>query len=259
MGDIKIGEDGDGRHGRSVRFRQVEHREVRQDFLMTRAPPLERSGGAPVRSANRGDLFAVTLASPSKIGRGRGRVVLSLSGVSKAFPGVRALHDVGLALHEGEVTALVGENGAGKSTLVKILTGIYTPDAGAIAVHGGPSRSAEPARRLGRRHRRHSPGDGDVRRAFHRRKHLHGSRAQRADRAGSIGRRCAKHAGRSSTRWRAISIPTTPLQAAGRRAEAYGRHRPGAIARRARSSSWTSRPPRSPRDEIEDLSASSSV
>jgi len=64
--------------------------------------------------------------------------VLSLSGVSKTFPGVRALHDVGLTLRAGETTALVGENGAGKSTLVKILTGIYTPDGGRIAVQGQP-------------------------------------------------------------------------------------------------------------------------
>jgi rhamnose transport system ATP-binding protein len=66
--------------------------------------------------------------------------VLSLSGVSKSFPGVRALHDVSFGLKAGEVTAVVGENGAGKSTLVKILTGIYTPDAGQIFV-GESARS----------------------------------------------------------------------------------------------------------------------
>ena len=43
---------------------------------------------------------------------------------------MRALHDVSLSLYPGQVTALIGENGAGKSTLVKILTGIYQPDAG---------------------------------------------------------------------------------------------------------------------------------
>ncbi|KQZ82876.1 D-ribose transporter ATP-binding protein [Mesorhizobium sp. Root157] len=63
---------------------------------------------------------------------------LTLSGISKSFPGVRALHDVGLSLYPGEVTALVGENGAGKSTLVKIMTGIYQPDSGTIAVDGKP-------------------------------------------------------------------------------------------------------------------------
>ena len=64
--------------------------------------------------------------------------VLSLRGVSKSFPGVRALHDVSLTLRPGEVTALVGENGAGKSTLVKILTGIYPPDEGEILLSGRP-------------------------------------------------------------------------------------------------------------------------
>jgi rhamnose transport system ATP-binding protein len=61
---------------------------------------------------------------------------LTLTGISKSFPGVRALHDVGLELYPGEVTALIGENGAGKSTLVKILTGIYQPDTGNISVNG---------------------------------------------------------------------------------------------------------------------------
>jgi len=41
---------------------------------------------------------------------------LTLSGISKSFPGVKALQEVGLELHPGEVTALIGENGAGKST-----------------------------------------------------------------------------------------------------------------------------------------------
>ena len=61
---------------------------------------------------------------------------LALVDISKSFPGVRALHNVSLALYPGQVTALIGENGAGKSTLVKILTGIYQPDAGSIALDG---------------------------------------------------------------------------------------------------------------------------
>jgi rhamnose transport system ATP-binding protein len=64
--------------------------------------------------------------------------LLTLSGISKSFPGVRALNDVSLELYPGEVTALIGENGAGKSTLVKILTGIYQPDVGTIAVESKP-------------------------------------------------------------------------------------------------------------------------
>jgi len=62
--------------------------------------------------------------------------VLSLRGISKRFPGVRALNDVQLDLFPGRVTALIGENGAGKSTIVKILTGIYQPDEGTISVDG---------------------------------------------------------------------------------------------------------------------------
>jgi len=70
--------------------------------------------------------------------------VLSLAGVSKSFPGVRALHDVAFGLTAGEVTALIGENGAGKSTIVKILTGIYAPDAGEVFVNGVVRTFASP-------------------------------------------------------------------------------------------------------------------
>ena len=61
---------------------------------------------------------------------------LTLSNISKHFPGVRALSGVSLALYPGEVTALIGENGAGKSTLVKIMTGIVQPSEGSIRLDG---------------------------------------------------------------------------------------------------------------------------
>ncbi len=63
-----------------------------------------------------------------------------LRGISKTFPGVRALHEVTLAIAPGEVLGLVGENGAGKSTLVKILSGVYPAGtyAGQILVGGQP-------------------------------------------------------------------------------------------------------------------------
>ena len=70
--------------------------------------------------------------------------ILTLSGVSKSFPGVRALHDVSLALKPGRVTAIIGENGAGKSTIVKILTGIYRPDEGEVRVRGETKSFASP-------------------------------------------------------------------------------------------------------------------
>ena len=62
--------------------------------------------------------------------------LLSLSGVSKEFPGVKALNNVHFDLGEGEVHAIVGENGAGKSTLMKILSGIYKKDSGEIIYKG---------------------------------------------------------------------------------------------------------------------------
>jgi len=62
--------------------------------------------------------------------------LLKVSGISKGFPGVQALKDVEFELNRGEVLALVGENGAGKSSLMKILSGIYTKDAGTILLDG---------------------------------------------------------------------------------------------------------------------------
>ncbi|MGW6399713.1 sugar ABC transporter ATP-binding protein [Streptomyces sp. NPDC055134] len=70
--------------------------------------------------------------------------VLTVRGLSKSFPGVRALDGVDLTLHAGEVHALIGENGAGKSTLIKVLTGVYRPDAGDITFQGRAVSFATP-------------------------------------------------------------------------------------------------------------------
>ncbi|BDZ47538.1 ATP-binding cassette domain-containing protein [Naasia aerilata] len=61
---------------------------------------------------------------------------LEADGISKHFDGVFALNAARLSVLPGEIHALLGENGAGKSTLVKVLTGIYTPDAGRILRDG---------------------------------------------------------------------------------------------------------------------------
>ena len=63
-------------------------------------------------------------------------VVLSMRGIGKTFPGVRALHNVDFTLRKGEIHALMGENGAGKSTLIKVLTGVYDKDEGEIFIDG---------------------------------------------------------------------------------------------------------------------------
>jgi rhamnose transport system ATP-binding protein len=70
--------------------------------------------------------------------------VLALEGVSKAFSGVQALANVHFDVRAGEVHALMGENGAGKSTLIKIVSGLYAPDAGVMRVDGVPVRLGSP-------------------------------------------------------------------------------------------------------------------
>lgn len=70
--------------------------------------------------------------------------ILTLSGITKTFPGVVALDKVSFDVRPGEVHALVGENGAGKSTLMKVLAGLHHPDAGEIIYKGQPVQIDNP-------------------------------------------------------------------------------------------------------------------
>ena len=70
--------------------------------------------------------------------------ILKMEGICKAFPGVRALHNVDFALRKGEIHALMGENGAGKSTLIKVIIGVYEKDAGRISLNGSPIHFKSP-------------------------------------------------------------------------------------------------------------------
>jgi len=72
-------------------------------------------------------------------------IILQIRGVSKEFPGVKALDNVNLSIRKDEVHALVGENGAGKSTLIKILAGVYTRDEGEIIFENHPVIIHSPA------------------------------------------------------------------------------------------------------------------
>ena len=69
-------------------------------------------------------------------------VMLEVRGVSKSFPGVKALDHVSFEVRKNEIVGLVGENGAGKSTLLKILIGAYQPDGGELLVNGQPAHRA---------------------------------------------------------------------------------------------------------------------
>jgi simple sugar transport system ATP-binding protein len=70
--------------------------------------------------------------------------LLSLKGLTKAYPGVVANDNVSLDIAPGEIHALLGENGAGKSTLVKMIYGLVKPDEGVMEMHGAPFAPAEP-------------------------------------------------------------------------------------------------------------------
>ncbi|MEO8668377.1 MAG: ATP-binding cassette domain-containing protein, partial [Bauldia sp.] len=79
---------------------------------------------------------------------GDARKVLNIEGVTKTFPGVKALDRVSFDVKAGEVHGLVGENGAGKSTLMGVASGALVPDEGAVvidgvAVTGGPQQTRE--------------------------------------------------------------------------------------------------------------------
>src|SRR5947208_5793336 len=70
--------------------------------------------------------------------------LLTMRGIVKEFPGVRALDEVDLDVAAGEVHCLLGQNGAGKSTLIKILAGAYRPDEGEIRWAGRPVSFGSP-------------------------------------------------------------------------------------------------------------------
>ncbi len=73
-----------------------------------------------------------------------GRPILEVRDIRKSFGGVEAVGGVSFTLAPGEVVALAGDNGAGKSTVIKMISGVYVPDAGEILLEGQPIQGLEP-------------------------------------------------------------------------------------------------------------------
>ncbi|KAF4409814.1 MULTISPECIES: ATP-binding cassette domain-containing protein [Streptomyces] len=74
--------------------------------------------------------------------------LVELTGVSKFYGNIKALQDVSLQVHPGEISCVLGDNGAGKSTLIKIIAGLHQHDAGTFAVEGEERRLASPREAL---------------------------------------------------------------------------------------------------------------
>ncbi len=94
-------------------------------------------------------MATASVEAPSEgVGPTRPTPLLEMRGIGKRFPGVVANDGVDFDVMPGEVHTLFGENGAGKSTLMRVLYGIYTPDAGEILMHGEPVTIASPAQAI---------------------------------------------------------------------------------------------------------------
>ena len=105
--------------------------------------------------------------------------ILRMRGITKTFPGVKALQDVNLSVRRGEIHAICGENGAGKSTLMKVLSGVYPHGTydGRDHLRRRAVRVRRHPRQRAPRHRHHPPGAGAVPAAVDRREHLPRQRA----------------------------------------------------------------------------------
>jgi rhamnose transport system ATP-binding protein len=105
-------------------------------------PHTQPTGG---RSGEKADLHTQPPDAADSPDSAGAAPILELRHAAKAFGAVQALVDGSIELYPGEAHALVGENGAGKSTLVKILAGVYQPDAGALLVDGKAVTLHDPA------------------------------------------------------------------------------------------------------------------
>jgi ribose transport system ATP-binding protein len=108
-------------------------------------------GKADNRISGRAGILATDALIDFRLGRllmSNQELLLKLTGVTKRFPGVLALNNVGLEIRAGEVHGITGENGAGKSTLIKILTGCHAADSGEIVFEGKSLKHLTPRKSM---------------------------------------------------------------------------------------------------------------
>ena len=139
--------------------------------------------------------------------------ILQMRGITKTFPGVKALQDVTLDVNRGEVHAICGENGAGKSTLMKVLSGVYPHNSfdGDILFENEPCDFSSISRQREARHRHHPPGAGTEPVPVHRRKHL-SSATNWPRTAGWTGARPTWKPPNCWPGWASSENPVTPIQ-----------------------------------------------
>ncbi|AGS72676.1 ATP-binding cassette domain-containing protein [Streptomyces collinus] len=95
-------------------------------------------------------MTGTTAGTPAATGTTERTPLVELEGVSKRYGNVRALQDVSLEVHAGEITCVLGDNGAGKSTLIKTIAGLHPHDGGTLRIEGEETRLSSPREALDR-------------------------------------------------------------------------------------------------------------
>ncbi|MGW0415569.1 ATP-binding cassette domain-containing protein [Streptomyces collinus] len=95
-------------------------------------------------------MTGTTAGTPAATGTTERAPLVELEGVSKRYGNVRALQDVSLEVHAGEITCVLGDNGAGKSTLIKTIAGLHPHDGGTLRIEGEEARLSSPREALDR-------------------------------------------------------------------------------------------------------------